>query len=337
MQRHFETNARGTAQKGIYLRTLADTPVQVAPLAEQKCIVAEIEKQFSRLDEAVANLKRVKANLTRYRAAVLKAAVEGHLVPTEAELARRAGRSYEAGEQLLARILAERCAEEKPAVSGRKKTYAEPQPPDTSNLPELPESWVWATVGQLSQLTQYGTSAKAEEAPIGIPVLRMGNIHEGRIVLHSLKYLPCGHPEFPQLLLAPGDILFNRTNSAELVGKSAVYKGVPKPCSFASYLIRIRLVGNCLPEAVAYFLNSVFGRAWIASVVSQQVGQANVNGTKLLSLVIPVPPFAEQRRIVAEVERCLSMADESEAHVEANLHRAERLRQSILGRAFRRC
>ncbi len=82
--------------------------VPIAPLEQQKRIVAEIEKQFSRLDEAVTNLKRVKANLKRYKAAVLKAAVEGRLVETEAELARREGRNYETGEQLLQRILEER-------------------------------------------------------------------------------------------------------------------------------------------------------------------------------------------------------------------------------------
>jgi type I restriction enzyme S subunit len=85
---------------------------------------------------------------------------------------------------------------------------------------------------------------------------------------------------------------------------------------------------------VSYFINSVFGRAWIATVVSQQVGQANVNGTKLQALIVPMPPFAEQTRIVAEVERRLSVVEELEAIVNANLQRASRLRQSILQRAF---
>src|SRR5205823_3647896 len=133
------------------------------PIQEQVRIVAEIEKQFTRLNAAVAALKRVQASLKRYRAAVLKAACEGRLVPTEAELAREEGRSYETGEQLLARILQERRTKweadqlAKMHASGKppnnddwKKKYREPEPPDTSHLPALPEGWVWASLGQTS-------------------------------------------------------------------------------------------------------------------------------------------------------------------------------------------
>lgn len=85
---------------------------------------------------------------------------------------------------------------------------------------------------------------------------------------------------------------------------------------------------------VAYVINSAYGRKWISSVVSQQVGQANVNGTKLQDFAVPLPPLPEQHRIVAEVDRRLSLARELEAQIEANLKRAERLRQAILARAF---
>ena len=114
-------------------------------LDEQREIVAEIEKQFTRLEAGVAALRRVQANLKRYRAAVLKAACEGKLVPTEAELARQEGRTYETGAQLLERILTER----RQNWNGKGK-YKEPAAPDTTNLPELPEGWTWATVEQLS-------------------------------------------------------------------------------------------------------------------------------------------------------------------------------------------
>ncbi len=293
--------------------------------------MAEIEKQFTRLEAGVAALRRVQANLKRYRAAVLKAACEGRLVPTEAELAKTGNRKakFETGEDLLARILTER----RQNWQGRGK-YKEPVRPDTTNLPKLPEGWVWATVEQLSTRVQYGSSAKTNEDSTGVPVLRMGNIQDGKFDFDKLKYLPKAHDEFPELLLAKGDLLFNRTNSAELVGKTAVFKDIPSPCSFASYLIRVQFGGGCVPDFVSYFINSVFGRAWIADVVSQQVGQANVNGTKLQALAIPLPPLVEQTRIVAEVERRLSVVEELEAVVSANLQRAGRLRQSILQKAF---
>src|SRR6185437_2120857 len=109
-------------------------------------------------------------------------------------------------------------------------------------------------------------------ADVGVPVLRMGNIVDGDLDLTTLKYLPDSHEEFPRLLLRPGDLLFNRTNSPELVGKTAVFKGRPEKCSFASYLIRVRLASGCMPEFVSAFINSVFGRKWVKSVVTQQVG-----------------------------------------------------------------
>lgn len=326
---YLDSIGSGTTVKGIRLEQLRSIPFPLAPLDQQTRIVAEIEKQFSRLDEAVANLKRVKANLKRYKAAVLKAAVEGRLVETEAERARREGRSYETGAQLLQRILETRRSQ----WQGKGK-YKEPAAPDTTSLTELPEGWVWATVEQISGLVEYGSSAKTSEDASGIPVLRMGNIFEGGLRFDDLKYLPNEHDEFPKLLLRPGDLLFNRTNSPELVGKTAVFGGLIQRCSFASYLIRVRLVPGAHPNLFSAVINSSYGRKWVKSVVTQQVGQANVNGTKLQALCVPLPPEAEQNCIVAEIDRHLSLANKAEAQVNANLRRAERLRQSILGKAF---
>ena len=321
----------GSTRKRISRGNLATILLPVPPLAEQQQIVAEIEKQFTRLEAGVAALRRVQANLKRYRATVLKAACEGRLVPSEAKLAKAENRKFETGEALLARILTER----RKSWHGRGK-YKEPAAPDIAGLPSLPAGWAWATVEQLSSRVQYGSSAKTNEDSAGVPVLRMGNIQDGKFDFNKLKYLPHAHEEFPELLLAKGDLLFNRTNSAELVGKTAVFKGDPDPCSFASYLIRVRTSSGVLSDFLGYFINSVFGRAWIAGCVSQQVGQANVNGTKLQALAIPLPPLAEQTRIVAEVERRLSVVEELGSVVTADLHRATRLRQSILSSAFSR-
>lgn len=207
-------------------------------------------------------------------------------------------------------------------------------PPYTDGVPRLPEGWTWASVEQVSSVAQYGSSAKCAEAG-EVPVLRMGNLsRDGAIDAARLKFLPSRHPEFPELLLSEGDLLFNRTNSAELVGKSAVYRGTPSPCSFASYLIRIRTIMGCDSRYVAACLNSSYGREWIKAVVNQQVGQANVNGTKLQAFVFPLPPAPEQSRIVEETERVLSTSQVAEQAIESNQKRATRLRQSILKRAF---
>ena len=123
---------------------LENAEIPLPPVERQREIVAELEKQFSRLDEAVANLQRVKANLKRYKASILKAAVEGRLVETEATLACREGRAYETGEQLLQRIL-----EERRASWTLKKKYVEPAATERSLLENVPKGWTQATVEQL--------------------------------------------------------------------------------------------------------------------------------------------------------------------------------------------
>jgi len=338
----FQQEATGTTFKEISKSKLRTMPIPIAPYGEQYRIVAEIEKHLTRLDAGVAGLKQIQAKLKRYCAAVLKAAVEGALT----EDWRAQHPDVEPAPVLLQRILHERRAAWEQAElakyakagktppKGWQAKYKEPAGPNTSNLPELPEGWCWATVEQVSHFAKYGTSAKTTGDASGIPVLRMGNIQQGVLETRSLKYLPSNHPEFPELLLEKHDLLFNRTNSAELVGKSAVYQGIPSPCSYASYLISVRMVVDYLPELVSTYINSVHGRTWIASVASQQVGQANVNGTKLQALAIPVPPIAEQEQIVAEVERRLSVVTKIETQIAAELKRAERLRQAILKQAF---
>src|SRR5262245_40399126 len=136
---------QGVLYPAVRSRDITNYKIPIAPLTEQHRIVAEIEKQFTRLDAAVASLRRVQANLKRYRAAVFKAACEGKLVPTEAELARQEGRSYETGVQLLERVLNER----RQKWNGKGK-YKEPVKPNTGNVPQLPEGWTWASPVQLS-------------------------------------------------------------------------------------------------------------------------------------------------------------------------------------------
>jgi type I restriction enzyme S subunit len=199
----------------------------------------------------------------------------------------------------------------------------------------LPLGWTRARVEDLTSVVQYGSSAKTSEDERGIPVLRMGNIVDGRLDFRGMKYLPKDHDEFPGLLLEPGDVLFNRTNSPELVGKTAIYKpDDPSPCSFASYLIRLRL-RVYEPSLFAAYMNSGFGRAWIRSCVIQQVGQANVSGGKLKALELPVPPLNEQRRIVAKLEALQSRSRRAREALDAVPPLLEKLRQSILAAAFR--
>lgn len=199
------------------------------------------------------------------------------------------------------------------------------------NVP-LPHGWTSATVASLALRIQYGSSAKTNSTTDGIPVIRMGNIQDGKIILDDVKTLPRGHREFPDLLLEAGDVLFNRTNSPELVGKTAVFSD-GKPTSFASYLIRVRLGESCHPKWLSWYINSRSGRDWIASVVNQQVGQANVSGGKLRELEVPLPPILEQRRIVAKLEGLLAKVDTSRERLDRIPTILKRFRQSVLAAA----
>ena len=329
----FKYESRGTTINGVTKNQLRELPVLLPPLAEQRRIVAEIETQFTRLDALVAALRRAQANLKRYRASVLKDACEGRLVLTEAELARSEGREYEPAAVLLERILAERRARWESQEKRRGK-YKEPSAPDASTLPELPEGWVWATAGQLvAEPLANGRSVKT--ASEGFPVLRLTALHEGEINQDEYKIGEWTAEQAAPFLIQKGDFLVSRGNgSVRLVGIGGLVGDVEAPVAFPDTLIRFRLS--------EHVLDSYFCRVWNSSVVRMQLEQMarttagihKVNQQDLSACTIPLPPLAEQRRIVAEVERRLSVIQQAEATVEASLARVERLRQSILKQAF---
>ena len=332
-----QRNMAGTAgQLRVSAAWLSQATLPLPPLLEQHRIVAEVETQFTRLDASVAALRRVQANLKRYRASVLKDACEGRLVPTEAELSRSEGREYEPADVLLERILAEHRVRWESQEKRRGK-YKEPSAPDTSALPELPEGWVWATAEQLIARSEYGTSVKCSYDARGLPVLRIPNIVAGEIDLTDVKYATQPVPVDSETALVKGDVLMCRTNgSVRLVGKTAVVNSEMEPYhGFASYLLRFRLMETeVLPKWFHLYATSQLGRTFIEQNAASSAGQNNVSLSLIHTMPIPLPPFAEQQRIVAEVERRLSVVQQADATVEANLARAERLRQSILKQAF---
>ena len=320
-----ELTTRGTTQRNLNAQIVRNIPIPLPPFPEQARIVAEIDELFSKLDAGLESLKQVRTQLQRYRQTVLKHAFEGKLTKDWREAHKD---EIEHSSVLLEHIKEER-------RKNAKRKYKELPPLATFDLPKLPENWVWTRVGEISETIQYGTSEKAGKDPTGIPVMRMGNIQNGKLIFDNLKYFPTEWPRLSDFVLQDGDVLFNRTNSAELVGKTAVYKKHYPKAVFASYLIRVRTNKNTYdPDILAFFINSFYGRKYIASVVSQQVGQANVNGTKLSLMSIPLIPPLEQCKIVEEIERSFSVTDHAEKLVEQSLKQAERLRQSILKKAF---
>ncbi|MGA7181142.1 MAG: restriction endonuclease subunit S [Thiobacillaceae bacterium] len=324
-------DSRGSTIKYIRLGDVRDYPVPVAPLVQQKRIVAEIEKQFSRLDEAVANLKRIKANLKRYKAAVLKAAVEGRLVETEAERARREGRSYETGAQLLQRILETR----RNQWQGKGK-YKETAAPDTTALPKLPEGWVWASLGSLIvDGPQNGLYLPKSLYGSGHPILRIDDYQQDWMrPITELQRVRAKPEDVVTYSLRSGDIVINRVNSPSHLGKVAVWAIEAEMPLFESNMMRAALSSGVVPLYVATYLRSLHGRARLTKQAKWAVNQASINQQDVCGTQVPLPSLAEQNRIVAEVELRISVLRETEAQVDANFRRTDRLRQSILSHAF---
>ena len=330
----------GTTFKEISGTVAATIPLALPPLAEQHRIVAEIEKHFTRLDAAVAALKRAHANLKRYRAGVLKAACEGKLVPTEAELARAEGRDYEPAGRLLERILTERRARWQSGEK-RRRNYKEPAPPDTSELPDLPEGWVWATVAQLGTIGEqpvltgpFGTNLRKQDfTSKGIPVLTIGCLTDAGINVDRAAFVSRKKAtELSRYELREGDFLFSRMAT---VGRAGVVGPEIAGCIFNYHIMRLRLdERSILPQFyIAHVRGSSEVRRYVHEV-NHGATRDGINTAQLLEMPVTVPPLAEQRRIVAEVERRLSVIQQAETAVGSSLKRAGRLRQSILKLAF---
>jgi type I restriction enzyme S subunit len=325
--------ASGTTFLEISGAKAAEIPIPIAPLAEQRRIVAEIETQFTRLGAAVAALERARAKLKRYRAAVLAAAFSGQLVPKEADLSEVAGESFESGEEHLEQLSRHRCAEwqrHRAQSTSVRGEYPEPRSVQHAIDGENPRGWVTATIDQIAVVVR-GASPRPAGDPryFGgtIPWITVGSLtKDNKPYLRDVTEFVTEAGRAASRFIQPGTFLL--TNSGATLG-------VPK----------ITLIGGCindgsvallfLPDHLKLFLwmylSSLTPRL---RMINQGAAQPNLNTTIVKSIEVPVPPRAEVVRIVTEVERRLSVADEIEVTITTSLKRVERFRQSILRKAF---
>lgn len=179
----------------------------------------------------------------------------------------------------------------------------------------------------------YGTSAKSQKEGL-IPVLRMGNLQSGKLDWSDLVYTS-DRNEIEKYKLIAGDILFNRTNSPELVvGKTSIFRG-EREAIYAGYLIKIQCLDGLNSEYLNYHLNSHIAKQYCYEVKSDGVSQSNINAQKLAAYPLEVPPIEEQAEIVRRVEQLFVYADTIEKQVNNALSRVNNLTQSILAKAFR--
>ena len=321
--------ASGTTFLEISGKNAARLPIPVPPIDDQRQIVAEIEKQFTRLEAGVTALKRVQAGLKRYRAAVLKAACQGKLVPTEAELARKEMRNYETASDRIGRT-------EAPPRPNRWKSRCKDVIPGHAALAvgnpdtRLPEGWAWAGLADIARMESGHTPSRehpewwdGDVAWIGIADARK---YDGRVIHDTIQHTNDGGlANSAARLLPEGTVCISRTASV-------------------GYVVVMGKAMATSQDFVNWAPTSAVTSDWLRVVFSadrealRRFGKGSVHKTiyfpEWLSIHVAVPPLAEQKRIVAELERRLSVVDGLEAAVSASLQRAARLRQAILQRAF---
>jgi type I restriction enzyme, S subunit len=331
---------------GVSITKFQRLPVPLPPLKEQNHIVAKIDKLMARCGKLeklrmkreekrvavhVSSIKQlldatdssawdfiqlhfndfytVKKNVAELRKTIFQLAVMGRLIPQNPDdpPARELLKEIKAEKQRLVR--AKKIKKSKPisTISENGKPFP------------VPDNWRWVRIAELAESIDYGTSQKTCDDTSLVPVYRMGNIVDGQLIEERFKYISPDIEELPRLFLQPNDILFNRTNSYELVGKTALYTGPANHATFASYLIRIRLLDALMnPLFISQAMNAPYFRlTQIEPEIVQQCGQANFNGTKLSLCAVPLPPLPEQHRIVTRIDQLMALCDTMEQQIDA--------------------
>ena len=316
--------------------------VQVAPRAEQTRIVAKLEELLSDLDAGVAELKAAQKKLAQYRQSLLKAAVEGALT---AEW-RAQHKPTETGAQLLQRILTERRAgwetkqlakfkmQGKTPPKDWQKKYAEPIPLDATDLQELPNGWVWASVEQLGhvQLGRQRSPSKVGKAN-PTPYIRAANITEGGVDLSDVLEMEFSEREKETFALKVGDVLLTEASgSPEHVGRPAIWRQVEGLYCFQNTVLRFS------PESIgseyAFYSFLAMQKLGVFRKLSGGVGINHLSTGKFSTLPVPLPPMDEQDAMIETIKECASRCDDQLVFIAHALKQSTAQRQNILRAAF---
>lgn len=354
-QRFFAENAKGTAQKGVYLKTLAVTPIQLPPLAEQKRIVAKIEELFSALEAGEESLRVARRQLGVYRQSLLKQAFEGKL--TEKWRTQNPAK-LESPAQILARIQSARESRfeealkewetavrdwEKTGASGRKPS--KPSEPDThtsgsttlaDGLPSLPRGWCWVALEHVvTSGPTNGYSPTSVSFPTSTKAITLTATTSGRFDGSHFKYIDEVFPPTSDLWLRDGDILIQRGNTLEYVGVPALYRGPPNQFIYPDLMMRLRLPDCILPEFLTLAISDKRARNFMrARAVGAAGSMPKINHATVRALPVPLCSLPEQQEIVRLLDAQFEVIDQNEREIDAALKRSEALRQAILKKAF---
>ena len=346
----------GTTRLKLTQNALKRIPVLVAPIAEQCRIVAKIEELFSELDKGIESLKTARAKLNVYRQAVLKHAFVGKLT---AQWREKNKDKLEAPEQLLDRIKSEREARyeqqlkewkaaakewEEGGKSGTKPTKPKPvkdpspiNQKDREHILDLPVRWAWVRLGQLFSISpQNGVYKPASEYGSGAQIIRIDDFYDGRLTRRTgFKKLRLSNEEIEKYKVQNSDLIINRVNSIEYLGKCALVEDLTENTVFESNIMRCCVIENVISKAyVATYLASYEGRNRLCENAKHAVNQASINQTDVGNTLVPITFMEEQILIVQKIEQNLSHTNALISQIEEHLKKVEALRQSILKKAF---
>ena len=315
--------AKGGIKTEIKSKVFLPLEISLPDLPTQKQIVKRISVNLKRVNELAKEIETQKGYAKQLRRNILQDAIEGKLTADwrKEHPVQKGNPDYDA-EALFELIQKER--------EVYKKWKKLPPILDAEKPFELPTGWKWVRLGEIAEGFMYGTSAKS--SPFGTcPVLRMGNIQDGMIDWEKLVYSN-NEEEISKYALRKFDLLFNRTNSREIVGKTAVYES-DKQAIYAGYLVRFRIILSN-PYFINYVLNSPMHREWCNAMKTDALGQSNINAEKLKKFVLTLPPLAEQQKIVDIVSAGLDNIWELKKQISLREEYTNQLMRSILKENF---
>ena len=292
-------NSKGVAYPAINDDRLYRAVVPLPPLSEQTRIVAKIKELLPLIDRYEQAWTRLEEFNKRFpgdmQKSILQMAIQGKLVEQRPEEGT--------GEELYQQIQREKQALIKAGKIKKEKPL--PEIAEDEKPFDIPESWKWVRWGDLSESIQYGYNAPAQQQG-RIKMVRISDIQDGRVAWDTVPYCEIAEKDIDTYLLEPNDILFARTGGT--VGKSYLVKDVPEEAIYAGYLIRTRYSSLLCPEYMKHFMGSQLYWSQLRSGTIA-TAQPNCNGKTLSNMILPLPPLAEQKRIVARLEELLPLCE----------------------------
>ena len=293
---------KGGAQANISQAVLKAFALPLAPLAEQRRIVAKLDALLGRLDACRQHIDKVPRLLARFRQSVLAAACAASL------------------------------------TAEWRRGHADSSAPTTETESGLPGSWSERSLGELVEDGPHNGLYKPQSAyGQGMPIVRIDSFYDGVIApFHTLKRVQATVQEREQFHLRDGDLLINRVNSLPFLGKVGLVRGLLEPTLFESNMMRLRFDTRLIDvDYVVLYLRSAAGIQELRKNAKHAVNQASINQQDVKAVRVPLPPLEEQREIVRRVDQLFAFADRLEARVQTARKRVDAITQSILGKAFR--